>query len=36
MDGSHDIDHTAMVQEEVIKEVYKACQINGVLLEGTI
>ncbi len=36
MDGSHGIEKTAAVQEEVIKEVYMACQINGVLLEGTL
>ncbi len=36
MDGSHDIKRTAAVQEEVIKEVYMACQTNGVLLEGTL
>ena len=36
MDGSHSIDKTAAVQEEVIKEVYLACQVNGVLLEGTL
>jgi len=36
MDGAHSIEKTAQVQEEVIKEVYMACQINGVLLEGTL
>ena len=36
MDGSHTIEKTAAVQEEVIKEVYLACQTNGVLLEGTL
>jgi len=36
MDGSHSIEKTAAVQEEVIKEVYLACQVNGVLLEGTL
>ena len=36
MDGAHGIDRTAEVQEEVIKEVYMACQLNGVLLEGTL
>jgi len=36
MDGSHDINKTAEVQEEVIKEVYIACERNGVLLEGTL
>ncbi len=36
MDGSHDIKKTAEVQEEIIKQVYMACQLNGVLLEGTL
>ncbi|KGG17447.1 MULTISPECIES: class I fructose-bisphosphate aldolase [unclassified Prochlorococcus] len=36
MDGSHGINQTASVQEEVIKEVYIACQDNGVYLEGTL
>jgi len=36
MDGDHGIEKTAAVQEEVIKEVYMACQLNGVLLEGTL
>ncbi len=36
MDGAHDITKTAMIQEAVIKEVYMACQLNGVLLEGTL
>ncbi len=36
MDGSHEIKKTALVQEEVIKAVYAACQLNGVLLEGTL
>ena len=36
MDGSHPIEKTAHVQERVIKEVYFACQANGVLLEGTL
>ena len=36
MDGDHTIEKTAEVQEEVIKTVYKACQTNGVLLEGTL
>ena len=36
MDGSHPIEQTAHVQERVIKEVYLACQRNGVLLEGTL
>ncbi|WP_036902841.1 MULTISPECIES: class I fructose-bisphosphate aldolase [Prochlorococcus] len=36
MDGSHQIDKTAEIQEEVIKEVYMACQMNNVFLEGTL
>ena len=36
MDGDHSIDVTASVQENVLKEVYHACQLNGVLLEGTL
>ncbi len=36
MDGSHEISKTAEVQERVIKEVYMACQQNGVFLEGTL
>ena len=36
MDGAHSIEKTAKVQEEVIKTVYKACQSNGVYLEGTL
>ena len=36
MDGDHSIEKTAEVQEKVIKEVYMACQDNGVLLEGTL
>ena len=36
MDGDHDIDRTAEVQEKVIKAVYRACEVNGVLLEGTL
>ncbi len=36
MDGSHGINKTAEVQEEVIKEVYMACEQNGVYLEGTL
>ncbi len=36
MDGDHDIDRTAAVQEKVIKAVYRACEVNGVLLEGTL
>ncbi|WP_269623032.1 class I fructose-bisphosphate aldolase [Prochlorococcus marinus] len=36
MDGSHGINKTAAIQEEVIKEVYMACKTNGVYLEGTL
>ena len=36
MDGNHTIEKTAQVQEEVIKQVYIACQANGVFLEGTL
>lgn len=36
MDGDHTIERTAEVQERVIKEVYYACELNGVLLEGTL
>ena len=36
MDGAHTIEKTAEVQEEVIKQVYIACQRNGVFLEGTL
>jgi len=36
MDGDHDILKTARVQEKVIKAVYRACEVNGVLLEGTL
>ena len=36
MDGSHDINRTAKVQERVIKAVYRACEVNGVVLEGTL
>ncbi len=36
MDGDHTIEKTAEVQEEVIKQVYIACQANGVFLEGTL
>ena len=32
MDGDHTIEKTAEVQEEVIKQVYIACQANGCLL----
>ncbi len=36
MDGDHDINRTASVQEKVIKAVYRACEVNGVVLEGTL
>ena len=36
MDGDHGIETTAAIQETVIKEVYKACETNGVYLEGTL
>lgn len=36
MDGDHNIARTAEVQEEVLAAVYKACDMNGVLLEGSL
>ncbi|MEM7562295.1 MAG: class I fructose-bisphosphate aldolase [Pseudomonadota bacterium] len=36
MDGSHNIERTAQVQEHILNEVYKACADNGVFLEGTL
>lgn len=36
MDGDHNIERTAEVQEEVLAAVYKACDSNGVLLEGSL
>ena len=36
MDGNHSIEQTARVQERVIREVYHACLVNDVLLEGTL
>lgn len=36
MDGDHNIERTAEVQEEVLAAVYKACDTNGVLLEGSL
>ncbi len=36
MDGDHEIDKTAEIQEKVVKAVYRACEVNGVLLEGTL
>jgi fructose-bisphosphate aldolase class I len=36
MDGDHSIETTAAVQERVIAAVYKACNDNGVFLEGSL
>eukprot|EP00871_Galdieria_phlegrea_P000554 jgi/Galph1/149/GphlegSOOS_G4902.1 len=36
MDGDHDIGRTAQVQEHVLAAVYKECDSNGVLLEGSL
>ncbi|GJD07775.1 Probable fructose-bisphosphate aldolase 3, chloroplastic [Galdieria sulphuraria] len=36
MDGDHDIERTAQVQEHVLATVYKECDSNGVLLEGSL
>lgn len=36
MDGSHEIEHTAKVQEKVLKAVYSACEQNNVFLQGTL
>ncbi|KAK1866346.1 hypothetical protein I4F81_008866 [Pyropia yezoensis] len=36
MDGDHDIDTTAAVQEKVLAAVYKACDLCGVYLEGSL
>lgn len=36
MDGDHSIETTAAVQEEVLAAVYKNCDMNGVLLEGSL
>jgi hypothetical protein len=36
MDGDHNIDKTAAVQEKVLAAVYKALNDNGVFLEGTL
>ena len=36
MDGDHDIDRTAEVQERVLLATYKALQDNGVYLEGSL
>ena len=36
MDGDHNISKTQKIQRNVIREVYKACEQNGVFLEGTL
>lgn len=36
MDGDHSIEKTAEVQEKVLASVYKFCDLNGLLLEGTL
>jgi len=36
MDGDHNIETTAKVQEKVLSAVYKALSDNGVFLEGTL
>merc|ERR1719343_1336001 len=36
IDGDHDIDTTARIQEHVITTTYKYLQENGVMLEGTL
>lgn len=36
MDGDHTIATTAAVQERVLAAVYKACEENGVYLEGSL
>eukprot|EP00177_Eucheuma_denticulatum_P000204 GFKZ01000358.1.p1 GENE.GFKZ01000358.1~~GFKZ01000358.1.p1 ORF type:complete len:358 (-),score=57.39 GFKZ01000358.1:2642-3715(-) len=36
MDGDHTIERTAEAQEEVLHAVYNACEVNGVLLEGSL
>merc|ERR1711907_66506 len=36
MDGAHSIETTAAVQEKVVAAVYKACNDNGVYLEGSL
>ena len=36
MDGDHNIQTTSEIQERVITEVYNACSMTGVLLEGTL
>ena len=36
MDGDHNIERTAEVQEKVLATVYKALSDNGVFLEGSL
>lgn len=36
IDGTHSIEETARVQENLISLVYKKCEENGVFLEGTL
>ena len=36
MDGDHNIEKTAAVQEKVLAAVYKALNDNGVFLEGSL
>ncbi|CAM9904236.1 unnamed protein product [Discosporangium mesarthrocarpum] len=36
MDGDHNVETTAAVQEKVLAAVYKACSDNGVFLEGSL
>jgi fructose-bisphosphate aldolase class I len=36
MDGDHNIERTAAVQEKVLAAVYKALSDNGVFLEGSL
>ena len=36
MDGAHNIEKTAAVQEKVLAAVYKALNDNNVFLEGTL
>mgnify|MGYP000008699822 CR=1 FL=1 len=36
MDGDHSIERTAEAQEKILTEVYKACEENGVFLEGSL
>ena len=36
MDGDHNIERTAEVQEKVLAAVYKALSDNGVFLEGSL